>query len=80
MAAIPPQQALQRLRNLYRDAFKVAPASDDILIAWAKAPELWATQQIAHRNWSFMATEAVVRQCRILRKRAELAAAMQEAA
>jgi hypothetical protein len=75
MAAISPPQALQRLRNLYRDAFKVAPATDQDALDWASHPEIWATHQIAFRGWSFLAAEAVVRQCRILRKRAAVAAA-----
>lgn len=70
MAAITPPQALQRLRNLYREAYKCAPANDEAVIQWARHPELWATHQIAHRGWSFPAAEAVVRQCRILVRRA----------
>lgn len=74
MAPLTPTEALRKLRTLYRDAFKCAPANDQAVLDWARSPELWATQQIAHRGWSFPAAEAVVRQCRILRKRAELAA------
>ena len=68
-------QALQRLRNLYRDAFKCDPDSDQVVIRWAEAPETWATHQIMARGWSWHATEAVVRSCRSLRKRAAIAAA-----
>lgn len=70
MATATPEQALQRLRNLYRDAFKCDPADDAAVVGWAKSPELWATQQIAHRGWSYNAAEAVVRQCRIYVRRA----------
>lgn len=77
MAAVSPPQALQRLRNLYRDAFKVAPANDEAVITWARSPELWATHQIAHRGWSYLAAEAVVRQCRILVRRATRAVEVQ---
>lgn len=73
MSARTPQQCLQRLRVIYRDAMKCDPINDDVVLTWAAAPELWATQQIAHRGWSFMAAEAVVRQCRILRRRAKQA-------
>lgn len=77
MAAITPPQALQRLRNLYRDAFKASPANDEAVITWARSPELWATHQIAHRGWSYLAAEAVVRQCRILVRRATRAVEVQ---
>lgn len=68
-------QALQRLRTLYRDAFKCDPDSDEVVIRWAHAPELWAQHQIIARGWSWHAAEAVVRSCRVLRKRAAIAAA-----
>jgi hypothetical protein len=74
MAALTPEQALQRLRTLYRDAYKCSPADDAAVISWARSPELWATHQVAHRGWSFQAAEAVVRQCRILVRRAARAA------
>lgn len=73
MASLTPQECLQRLRGLYRDAFKTEPVNDQIVIDWARAPELWATHQVAFRGWSYLAAEAVVRQCRILRKRALVA-------
>lgn len=66
-------QCLQQLRTLYRDANKCEPTSDHAAIEWAEAPDVWATMQIAHRGWTFPAAEAVVRQCRILRKRAACA-------
>ena len=71
-----PQQALGRLRTLYRDAHKVPLESitNDAVIAWATHPEHWAEIQIRHRNWSWFVAEAVVRQCRILLKRATIAA------
>lgn len=61
---------LQRLRALYRDAHKCDPADDQAVLDWAIHPQAWATLQIAHRGWSFEAAEAVVRQCRILQRRA----------
>jgi hypothetical protein len=75
MATLTPQQCLQRLRQLYRDAMSTAPVDDAAVLSWAKQPELWATQQIQHRGWSYPAAEAVVRACRIYRKRAAIAAA-----
>jgi hypothetical protein len=68
-------QALQRLRSLYRDAFKCDPDNDQVVIRWAEAPETWAQHQIIARGWSWHAVEAVVRSCRSLRKRASIAAA-----
>lgn len=78
MPALSPQQCLIKLRTMYRDAHKHAPDNDDAVLAWGKAPESWATWQIRQFGWSYLATEAVVRQCRILVKRAELAALMEE--
>jgi hypothetical protein len=78
MAPLSPDQCLKRLRQLYRDAMKCTPDSDQAAIDWAYQVETWATQQIAHRGWSFQAAEAVVRSTRIIRKRATIAA--QEAA
>lgn len=71
-----PQQALGRLRIIYRDAFKVPleTVTNNAVIAWAQKPEHWAEAQIRHRGWSWFAAEAVVRQCRILRNRATIAA------
>ena len=76
MPSNTPASALARLRNLYRDAFKVPldSVTNDAVIAWAQHPEHWATIQIRHRGWSWHAAEAVVRQCRILLKRATIAA------
>lgn len=75
MAPLTNLQSLHRLRVLYRDAFKCEPDNDQVLIAWANAPELWAQHQIIGRGWSYHAVEAVVRACRVLRKRAAIAAA-----
>ena len=74
MASLTPKEALQRLRILYRDAFKATPETNEAVLDWARHPEHWATLQIQYRGWTFHAAEAVVRQCRILRKRAEIAA------
>jgi hypothetical protein len=66
-----PITALHRLRKLYRDAHHCDPATDQHVITWAKAPELWAEHQIRFRGWSWYATEATVRECRRLVGRAE---------
>lgn len=58
---------LERLRVLYRDAMGCEPASDHAIISWASDPEIWAQHQIAHRGWSYLACEAVVRACRVHR-------------
>jgi hypothetical protein len=68
-----PEQCLGRLRVLYRDAHKCDPASDALVLDWANHPEAWAEAQIRHRGWSYFAAEAVVRNCRALRRRAALA-------
>ena len=65
-----PLAAYHRLSRLYRDAFKVDPASPEHVLKWAESPELWAEHQIRFRNWSWHAVEAVVRNCRALRTRA----------
>jgi hypothetical protein len=78
MSSLTPQQALSKLRALYRDAFKCDAANDQAVLDWAAAPDSWATWQIRQFGWSYLATEAVVRQCRILCPRAARAA--QEAA
>jgi hypothetical protein len=73
MAPLTPQQALAKLRTLFSDAHKAQPQDDHQVLDWADHPELWATHQVAHRGWSYMAAESVVRQCRILRTRAHRA-------
>lgn len=70
MPPLTPQQCLLRLRALYRDAFKRDGATDQEVLAWGKSPDSWATWQIRQFGWSYLATEAVVRQCRILYSRA----------
>jgi hypothetical protein len=67
--------AYHKLARLYRDAFKVDPASPENVLRWAESPELWAEQQIRYRNWGWHAVEAVVRNCRALRNRAAMALA-----
>lgn len=71
-----PREALTRLRTIYRDAHKVPLESvtNEAVVAWAQHPEHWAEAQIRSRNWSWFACEAVVRQCRMLRNRATIAA------
>lgn len=73
MAALTPQECLAKLRILFRDAHKANPLDDHQVLDWADHPDLWATHQIAHRGWHYLATESVVRQCRVLRKRARMA-------
>ena len=75
MPVLSPQQCLQTLRVLYRDAFKVQDFNDTQVLTWANSPELWAEHKIRYAEWSFYAAEAVVRNCRRLRKRAAAAAA-----
>jgi hypothetical protein len=65
-----PAECFKKLRGLYIDANRCEPTDDHKVIDWATHPEHWATQQIAHRGWHYLAAEAVVRQCRILRNRA----------
>lgn len=77
MAPLNPQQALAKLQLLFDSAHKCAPTSHEQVLDWADHPELWATHQIAHRGWSYPACESVVRQCRILRKRAHQAVGTQ---
>jgi hypothetical protein len=74
MTALSPKDCLGKLRTLYRDAFKCDAANDQAVLDWAKAPETWATWQVRQFGWSYLATEAVVRQCRILHPRAARAA------
>lgn len=75
MAVIPDDEILRRLRKLYQDAFHIhhEPSDADVL-RWADSPELWAEHEIRHRGKSFLVAEAVVRNCRIMRKRARRAA------
>lgn len=69
--AISDEAALNRLRKLYTDAFHIhhRPSDADV-IRWAQSPFLWAEHEIRHRNKSYLMAEAVVRNCRILLKRA----------
>lgn len=74
-----PQQCFRDLRALHSSAFKTHLYADpSVVLEWANHPELWAEYQIRYRGWSFHAAESVVRQCRILRKRAALAIATYE--
>ena len=70
---------LHRLRRLYRHAHHCDPATDQHAIKWASKPELWATNQIRYRNWSYEATEATVREARRLFNRIDAAAQHQQA-
>lgn len=80
MPALGPPAALARLRTLYRDAHRCQPADNTALLRWARHPEHWAESQIRYSNWSYFAAEAVVRQCRILLKRAILGAELEAGA
>lgn len=75
MPSLTPQQCLSKLRTMYRDAYKCDPTNDQVVLDWAAKPDAWATWQIRQFGWSYLATEAVVRQCRILHPRAARAAA-----
>lgn len=70
LVTISPETALHRLRGLYRDAWHCDPSSDELVLRWAEKPEAWAEIQIRHRGWSWHATEATVRACRQLYRRA----------
>jgi hypothetical protein len=78
MAALSHRQCLIKLRSMYRDAFKCEAADTQAVLDWAANPYSWATWQIRQFGWSYLATEAVVRQCRILHKRAVIASLMEE--
>jgi hypothetical protein len=78
MAALSHRQCLIKLRSMYRDAFKCDAADTQAVLDWAANPHSWATWQIRQFGWSYLATEAVVRQCRILHKRAVIASLMEE--
>lgn len=74
MAVLSDDEILRRLRKLYKDAHKLPYEPSDIeVLRWADHPELWAEQEIRHRGKSFFMTEAVVRNCRIMRSRAHRA-------
>jgi hypothetical protein len=74
MSPLTPQQCLHKLRAMYRNAFKREATDDQAVLDWAANPESWATWQVRQFGWSYLATEAVVRQCRILHRRAARAA------
>jgi hypothetical protein len=78
MAALSHRQCLIKLRSMYRDAYKCDAADTQAVLDWAANPYTWATWQIRQFGWSYLATEAVVRQCRILHKRAVIASLMEE--
>jgi hypothetical protein len=61
---IAPDNAMVRLRRLYRDANHCEPQSNQLALSWALAPERWAEHQIRYRNWSWHACEATIRACR----------------
>jgi hypothetical protein len=71
------ETAMVRLRRLYRDANHCDASTNQLVLRWALAPEIWAEHQIRYRNWGFLVTEATVRQCRSLTARIASAAAAQ---
>ena len=75
---IAPETALHRLRRLYRDAHHCDPQSDDLVLAWAEKPELWAEHKIRFGGWGFIVTEATVREARQLFRRATINTTQQE--
>lgn len=68
---LTPETALHRLRKLYRDAHHCEPPTDGHVLEWTKPVvlEVWATHQIRYHGWSFMATEATVKEARRLANR-----------
>jgi hypothetical protein len=68
--SITPETARHRLRKLYRDAHHCDAPSDDIMLAWAEKPELWAEHKIRFGGWGFIVTEATVREAKQLFRRA----------
>lgn len=68
------QECLERLRALFYRAHSLDhPVSDLEVLTWGDSTDLWAEQQIRYRGWGFAATEAVVREARIVRGRARRA-------
>jgi hypothetical protein len=80
MASLTPDEALRRLRRLYRDAHHVrnAPVDDCQVLAWAQEPNLtsWATHMVRSRGWTYQVVEATLRQARQLLRRAVMAQAL----
>jgi hypothetical protein len=77
MPAPTPEEALRRLRRLYRDSHHLThqPVDDEQVLNWASAGPLssWATHKIRSGTWSFLLVEGIVRSVRQLHRRAILA-------
>lgn len=73
---ITPNEALRRLRLLYRNAHHISagPVDDVSVLAWCSPAIIssWATHKIRSGGWSFEATQTVVRDARRLARRAIL--------
>jgi len=61
------------LRKLFKDAHSCEASSIAVAIEWANNLPLWAEHQIKYRGWSYLATEATVREGRRLLNRIEAA-------
>jgi hypothetical protein len=72
-----PDDALRRLRRLYRDAHHLTSqlVDDKDVLKWATTGQLsvWATNKIRSGGWSFLLVEGTVRTVRQLQRRAILA-------
>ena len=79
MGPLSQQQALIRLRALYRSTHDDLAPTNEELILFANSPHVWAEAIIRHGGWSFAAAEACVRSARILRKRALAALELEQA-
>jgi len=77
MPAPTPDEALRRLRRLYRDAHHLMSelVDDKEVLNWASSGPLsvWATHKIRSTGWSFLLVEKTVRSVRQLQRRAILA-------
>jgi hypothetical protein len=77
MPAPTPDEALRRLRRLYRDAHHLTSqlVDDKDVLNWATIGPLsvWATNKIRSGGWSFLLVDGTVRSVRRLQRRAILA-------
>jgi hypothetical protein len=74
MPAPAPEEALRKLRRLYRDAHHLTnqAVDDSQVLNWASTGPLssWATHKIRHGGWSYLLVEGTVRSVRQLQRRA----------
>lgn len=77
MPSPTPEEALRKLRRLYRDAHHLTnqAVDDSQVLNWASTGSLssWATHKIRHGGWSYLLVEGAVRSVRQLQRRAILA-------